>query len=52
MKDLGKPVQDFKKLAQGEDAQLEAGVREAMRLLEAPGHFEEPKRPAYEKRNE
>jgi tricorn protease len=44
-------VQDFQKLANGQDAQLEAGIEEVMRLLNSNDSFDYPARPAYEKRD-
>lgn len=43
--------QDFQKLANGTDAQLEAAIEEIMRLLESGDTFQKPERPAYEDRN-
>jgi len=43
--------EDFQQLAHGEDAQLEAGIREVLRLLETDERFKMPKRPQYENRN-
>lgn len=43
-------VEDFQKLANGDDAQLEAGIAEAIRLLESDKSFKKPARPVYEKR--
>ncbi|MBO6879075.1 S41 family peptidase [Winogradskyella sp.] len=42
-------IEDFESLAKGTDAQLEAGIREVMKLLKT--NFKDPKRPAYENRN-
>jgi tricorn protease len=44
-------VEDFQKLANGTDAQLEAGIKEVMKLLNSNGSFKKPARPAYENRN-
>ena len=44
-------VQDFQKLANGQDAQLEAAIEEVMKLLSNPQRFKVPDRPVYEKRN-
>ncbi len=44
-------VEDFESLAKGTDAQLEAGIREVMKLINSPSKFKEPMRPKYEKRN-
>ena len=44
-------LEDFQKLANGKDVQLEAGIKEAMRLLKSNKAFKMPERPAYEKRN-
>ena len=44
-------VEDFQKLANGIDAQLEAGIREVLRLLNSNENFNKPARPSYEKRN-
>ncbi|MGK7389153.1 MAG: S41 family peptidase [Candidatus Cyclobacteriaceae bacterium M2_1C_046] len=46
-----KVVEDFESLAKGTDAQLEAAIKEVMRLLNSPEKFTKPERPAYEKRN-
>jgi len=43
-------VQDFQKLAQGQDAQLAAAIEEVMQLLEDRDRFQIPDRPAYETR--
>ncbi|MFT6865886.1 MAG: tricorn protease [Cyclobacteriaceae bacterium] len=43
-------IEDFQKLANGNDVQLEAGVAEGLRLLESPDAFKKPARPTYEKR--
>ncbi|RAI85025.1 S41 family peptidase [Algoriphagus yeomjeoni] len=43
-------VEDFESLAKGTDAQLEAAIKEVMRLLNSEGRFKVPARPAYEKR--
>ncbi|HBH22061.1 MAG TPA: peptidase S41 [Cytophagales bacterium] len=42
-------MEDFEKLANGTDVQLEAGIDEVIRLLNEKGH-EKPDRPAYETR--
>lgn len=42
-------IEDFESLAKGTDAQLEAGIKEVMKLLKT--NFKYPKRPAYENRN-
>jgi tricorn protease len=44
-------VEDFESLAKGTDAQLEAAIKEVMRLLNGSEKFTPPARPAYEKRN-
>jgi tricorn protease len=44
-------VEDFQKLANGTDAQLEAGIKEVMKLLNSNSSFKKPARPAYENRN-
>ncbi|MFD2100516.1 S41 family peptidase [Flagellimonas iocasae] len=44
-------VQDFQKLANGEDLQLEAAIQEVMRRLNSSSQFKTPPRPAYEDRN-
>jgi len=44
-------VEDFQKLANGADAQLEAAISEALRLLESNDVFRKPDRPPYENRN-
>lgn len=43
-------VEDFESLAKGTDAQLEAAIKEVMRLLNSSERFKVPARPAYEKR--
>ncbi len=43
-------VEDFGSLAKGTDAQLEAAIKEVMRLLNSNEQFKVPARPAYEKR--
>lgn len=43
-------VEDFESLAKGTDAQLEAAIKEVMRLLTSDQRFKVPARPAYEKR--
>jgi tricorn protease len=44
-------VEDFQKLANGTDAQLEAAITEVMRILESNASFKKPARPGYENRN-
>jgi tricorn protease len=44
-------VENFQKLANGTDVQLEAGVKEVLRLLNSNKRFVIPDRPEYEKRN-
>ncbi|WP_188649263.1 S41 family peptidase [Yeosuana aromativorans] len=44
-------VEDFQKLANGTDAQLEAGIKEVLKLLNSSNAFKKPKRPEYENRN-
>ncbi len=44
-------VEDFQKLANGTDMQLEAGINEVLRLLDSEKSFKMPKRPNYEKRD-
>ncbi len=46
-----KVVEDFESLAKGTDAQLEAAIKEVMRLLNSKDKFTPPSRPAYEDRN-
>jgi tricorn protease len=46
-----KVVEDFESLAKGTDVQLEAAIKEVMRLLNSSDKFTSPARPAYEKRN-
>ena len=43
-------IEDFQSLAKGTDAQLEAAIKEVMRLLNSSDRFKVPARPAYEKR--
>lgn len=43
-------IEDFESLAKGTDAQLEAAIKEVMRLLNSSDRFKVPARPAYEKR--
>ena len=43
-------VEDFEKLANGIDVQLEAGIAEVLRLLNSAEKYVQPSRPAYEKR--
>ncbi|MEQ8871970.1 MAG: PDZ domain-containing protein [Cytophagales bacterium] len=43
-------IEDFEQLAKGKDVQLEAGIKEVMRLMELESNFKKPARPAYEKR--
>jgi len=44
-------VEDFESLAKGTDAQLEAAIKEVLRLLNSNDKFSPPARPSYEKRN-
>ena len=44
-------IEDFQKLANGKDVQLEAGITEVLRLLKSNKAYKMPARPAYEKRN-
>ncbi len=44
-------LEDFQKLTNGTDAQLEAAIREVLRLLDSKDAFKVPARPSYEKRN-
>ena len=44
-------VEDFQQLANGMDMQLEAGIKEVLKLLNSEKSFKMPKRPAYENRN-
>jgi tricorn protease len=44
-------VENFQKLANGTDVQLEAGVAEILRLLNSNKRFVKPDRPKYEDRN-
>ncbi len=44
-------VENFQQLANGTDVQLEAGIQEAIKLLNSGKTFKKPARPAYEKRN-
>ena len=44
-------VEDFQKLANGTDVQLEAGIKEAVKLLNSNKNFKKPARPSYEIRN-
>ncbi|MBD0776484.1 PD40 domain-containing protein [Maribacter sp. ANRC-HE7] len=46
-----KVVEDFQRLANGIDVQLEAAIKEVLRLLDSPSNFKTPSRPNYEKRN-
>jgi tricorn protease len=46
-----KVVEDFQKLANGIDVQLDAAIKEVLRLLDNPSNFNTPTRPNYEKRN-
>jgi tricorn protease len=46
-----KIVEDFQKLANGIDAQLEAAIAESLRLLNNGKGFKKPERPSYEIRN-
>lgn len=43
-------MEDFGRLSQGTDVQLEAAVQEVLRRLKDPSRFQPPKRPAYEPR--
>ncbi|MEB2785905.1 S41 family peptidase [Algoriphagus persicinus] len=43
-------VEDFQALAKGTDAQLEAAIKEVMRMLNNSERFKVPARPAYEQR--
>ncbi len=43
-------IEDFEKLANGTDVQLEVGIVEVLRLLNSAEHYVKPPRPAYEKR--
>jgi tricorn protease len=44
-------LEDFQKLANGTDVQLEAGIEEVLKLLNSNNNFKVPSRPSYEKRN-
>ena len=44
-------VEDFQQLANGTDVQLEAGIKEVLKLLNSEKSFKMPPRPEYEKRN-
>ena len=44
-------VEDFQKLANGTDIQLEAGIEEVLKLLNSNNTFKKPERPEYENRN-
>lgn len=44
-------IEDFEKLANGTDIQLEAGIEEILKLLNSNNTFKKPERPAYENRN-
>jgi tricorn protease len=44
-------VEDFQKLANGTDVQLEAAINEVIKLLDSSKSFKNPKRPSYEKRD-
>lgn len=44
-------VEDFQKLAKGEDAQLDRAISEVLKLLNSNSSFKKPARPAYEVRN-
>jgi tricorn protease len=46
-----KVVENFQKLANGIDVQLEAGVNEILRMLNSDKRFVKPDRPEYENRN-
>ena len=43
-------IENFESLAKGTDAQLEAGIKEVLKLMNS-NSFKAPKRPAYEDRN-
>jgi tricorn protease len=43
--------EDFQQLSNGKDAQLEAGIREIMKLLDSEAAYKKPARPIYENRN-
>ena len=43
-------IEDFGNLAKGNDIQLEAGIKEILRLINSPNNFKNPSRPKYEKR--
>lgn len=45
-------VEDFDKLAEGVDVQLEAGIRQVMQLLQSQETFRKPERPDYEDRTQ
>ena len=44
-------VEDFQKLANGTDAQLEAAIAEVMKQLNSSDAFKKPNKPGYENRN-
>jgi len=44
-------AEDFQKLANGTDVQLEAGINEVLKLLNGTKSFKKPIRPSYEKRD-
>lgn len=44
-------VEDFQKLANGTDVQLEAAINEVIKLLNSSKSFKKPIRPSYEKRD-
>lgn len=44
-------VEDFQKLANGTDVQLEAGIKEVLKLLNSSNAFKKPERPEHENRN-
>ena len=46
-----KVLEDFQKLANGTDVQLDAGIKEVLKLLNSSNRFKIPTRPSYEKRD-
>ncbi|MGZ0015123.1 S41 family peptidase [Yeosuana sp. AK3] len=44
-------IEDFQKLANGKDIQLEVGIKEVLKLLNSSNKFRIPARPPYENRN-
>ncbi|WP_142784022.1 S41 family peptidase [Changchengzhania lutea] len=44
-------VEDFQSLAHGNDAQLETGIQEVLKLIKTNKKFKKPARPAFENRN-